>query len=255
MTESTANPTNLEVVLTVIPPALSCNNRVCSRLQTVLRWIAVVGLLAGGEMVAQTTPVPAGSKAVQPDDAAVRSADVASPQQRKFVRNWTTKDLSRDLRRVGTGRSFERGKELFSAVNCAQCHRFNKVGGILGPDITGVSKRYSRAAMLREIIEPSKQITDKYLSHQITTTDGLVHQGLVARQDGKSLFLANDPAKPDQHLEIPLVTIEEKTPLSISVMPADLLDTLTKEEILDLLAYIESGGRADHPAFDPVGNE
>ena len=30
-------------------------------------------------------------------------------------------------------------------------------------------------------------------------------------------------------------------------MPEGLVNTFTKDEILDLLAYLESGGRKDHP--------
>jgi hypothetical protein len=32
-------------------------------------------------------------------------------------------------------------------------------------------------------------------------------------------------------------------------MPVGLLNTLDKEQILDLLAYLLSGGKADNPAF------
>ena len=32
-------------------------------------------------------------------------------------------------------------------------------------------------------------------------------------------------------------------------MPKGLVDTLTKDEILDLLAYINAAGRADHPSY------
>jgi hypothetical protein len=32
-------------------------------------------------------------------------------------------------------------------------------------------------------------------------------------------------------------------------MPEGLVNVLTQDELLDLLAYMESGGRRDHPAF------
>ena len=84
----------------------------------------------------------------------------------------------------------------------------------------------------------------------ILTTSGLTHQGLVQGQDAESLHLANDPDKPTEVLKIPLKEIEQKTPSEISIMPTGLLNTLTKEEILDLLAYIEAGGRKSHRVFD-----
>ena len=82
-----------------------------------------------------------------------------------------------------------------------------------------------------------------------------MHQGLVVRQDAKFIYLASDPSRPDQLLNIPVDDIEEKTPSTVSIMPKDLLNTLTKEEILDLLAYLESGGQEDHPAFEHAGEQ
>ena len=127
------------------------------------------------------------------------------------------------------------------------------MGGTLGPDLTGVAARNSRVVILREIIEPSKKIPELYQSHIILTWAGKAHQGLVVRQSAKFIYLADEPNHPDQLLKIPRDEVEEKTVSTVSIMPEDLLNTLTKVEILDLLAYIESGGREDHPAFDPVG--
>ena len=172
---------------------------------------------------------------------------------RKFVRKWKVNDLTRELHRLGQGRSYKSGIELFKTASCEQCHRLNEVGGTLGPDLAGVAGRNSRVVILREIIEPSKKIPELYQSHIILTLAGKSHQGLVVRQDAKFIYLADDPNHPDQLLKIPRDEVEEKTVSTVSIMPEDLLNTLTKEEILDLLAYIESGGREDHPAFDPVG--
>jgi len=180
------------------------------------------------------------------------SGGEAHRPQREFVRAWKINDLRRDLHRIGAGRSFGKGKVLFSAADCDQCHRLNGIGGTLGPDLTGVAQRNSRTVILREIIEPSQLIPDKYRSHQLITSSGKVNQGLVVRQDADFVYVANDPSKPDQLLKIPVDEIEEKIPSAVSMMPGDLLNTLSKEEILDLLAYIEAGGREDHPVFEPL---
>ena len=50
---------------------------------------------------------------------------------------------------------------------------------------------------------------------------------------------------------ISLDSIEERVDSPISLMPRGLLNTLTKEEILDLLAYVLSGGDSSHEAFQP----
>jgi len=220
-----------------------------------LGWIICSCFGLAAEPPAGEIDFPRGERDRVADRNLVRTGEQTHRPDREFVRAWKIKDLRHDLHRMGAGRSFKNGKELFSAASCDQCHRLNRVGGTLGPDLTGVAKRNSRAVILREIIDPSKQMSDKYQTHQIINSTGKVHQGLVVRQDTKFVYLASDPSKPAQLLKIPLDEIEEKTPSTISIMPEDLLNTLTKEEILDLLAYIESGGREDHSAFNPVGEE
>lgn len=180
-----------------------------------------------------------------------KSSDkVAGRPARKFVRKWKLKELSSSLHLVGRGRSFENGQKLFATASCDKCHRFNQVGGTSGPDITGVAKRNSRVAILREILEPSYRIMENYESYQVVTTTGRMHHGDIVRQNTQTLWLSTDPNDPEQLLEIPLADVEEMIPSTVSIMPTGLLDTLTKQEIFDLLAYIDSGGKEDHPAFE-----
>jgi hypothetical protein len=49
--------------------------------------------------------------------------------------------------------------------------------------------------------------------------------------------------------EIPIKDIDEKRESKVSLMPEGLLTTLSKEEILDLLAYITTGADPNHAAF------
>ena len=43
--------------------------------------------------------------------------------------------------------------------------------------------------------------------------------------------------------------IDERTKSPTSIMPKGLLDKLTREEILDLIAYVAARGDAKHPLF------
>jgi superfamily I DNA/RNA helicase len=43
--------------------------------------------------------------------------------------------------------------------------------------------------------------------------------------------------------------IEEQMPSPVSMMPKGLLNTLSRDEILDLLAYLRSGGDPNDEAF------
>jgi hypothetical protein len=56
------------------------------------------------------------------------------------------------------------------------------------------------------------------------------------------LLLAENPLNPDQAVKIPKVEVLKRKRSDLSIMPAGLLNNLSKQEVLDLLAYLESAG-------------
>ena len=171
-----------------------------------------------------------------------------APALRSFVQEWKTTDLVPLLSQAGKGRSFAKGKEVFNAAQCLACHRFGNEGGSVGPDITAVSSRFSRRDLLESILEPSKVISDQYQSTTIVTKNDEDFTGRLVDEDATKVALVINPLAP-QRVEILKADITRREASKISPMPEGLINTLTKEEILDLLAYIESSGRKNHSAF------
>jgi putative heme-binding domain-containing protein len=171
---------------------------------------------------------------------------------RPFVKQWTFDELAGELPKSESGRSFQRGKAMFKAATCSQCHRLNDEGVAIGPDFTELpkklaEKKLSRLDVLREIVEPSKVIDDKYRTWIIETVRGEQITGVIVHQDAKIVRIVTNPLiKP---IEIPAGDIDDKRPTKISMMPDGLLVTLNLDEILDLYAYIVTGGDASQPAF------
>jgi putative heme-binding domain-containing protein len=184
---------------------------------------------------------------------------VADVKARPFVRNWTTEELLPELADLDRGRSFARGRALFTAASCVQCHKLGKEeGGVIGPDLAEVykkltDKKYTRADLLRDVIEPSRVINEKFKTWVIETGKGELVTGVIIAQDNKTLKLVTNPALPPR--ELALDDIAEKRESKISLMPQGLLVTLDREEILDLLAYIASGADPEHPAFVRRGKQ
>lgn len=175
----------------------------------------------------------------------VESSAALLGQPREFVRKWSI-DAVRSLDTGKHRPALARGEEMFRAAACANCHRIAGQGTLVGPELTDVSRRFSRGDLVKSIIQPSAVISEKYRSLQIVTHDGDVHTGRVALGgDYRSpvLRLANDPQQPLRSIEIAKSDIESQRYSPVSWMPEGLLNTLTGEEIMDLLAYIESGGR------------
>lgn len=166
---------------------------------------------------------------------------------RPLVRKWTVEDFAGSLGDIDKNRDLARGKSLFAAASCIKCHRLAGRGTLIGPDLTAVGSRFSRRDLLDAIVTPSKVIAEKYRSIQVVTTAGKSFVGQTALGgDYRSpiLRLATDPLNPFKLTEINKVDIELQRDAPTSWMPAGLIDTLSREEILDLLAYIESRGVA-----------
>lgn len=162
---------------------------------------------------------------------------------RQYVRKWEMDDLEGSLELISTGRDLARGKAMFEAALCARCHRFNGQGSTIGPDLTSVAARFGRRDLLEHIISPSKVIDDKYRATLLITKDGRMLQGVISGGEGDSLQIASNPLFPEKLERLLRSEIEEQQPSLVSPMPAGLLDTLSKEELLDLLAYIEEAAK------------
>jgi cytochrome c len=201
------------------------------------------------------SPAAAAARAKVNAEAAKRAAARQKLfKARPFVRDWAMEDLVGSLGELDAGRSFERGKMLFQAASCASCHKMGKDGGTLGPDLTEVGKRMAkqpmpRVALLRELLEPSAVIDEKYRTYVVTLDDGTQKAGVITEQTDQAIRLAANPAVPDERIVLPRERIEALHKSDVSMMPAGLVSTLTREEVLDLLAYLEAGGDPTHRAF------
>jgi putative heme-binding domain-containing protein len=178
-----------------------------------------------------------------------------SPQEllaaRKFVKEWRVDELVPLVESglAGGGRNFQRGRQLYGAVACAACHRFGQEGGLVGPDLTGVAGRFSVRDLLEATVEPNKVISDQYAAITIVKKNGEIVTGRVANLNGSSLQIVQDMFAPGSMTGVRREDIENMQPSKVSMMPSGLLNTLTADEILDLMAYLVARGDPSHRAF------
>jgi putative heme-binding domain-containing protein len=138
----------------------------------------------------------------------------------------------------GPGRSGDvaRGRVVFEKALCLKCHKYGKEGEGLGPDLTTLSKRFKRADILESILYPSKVISDQYRSTAVVTKKGQQLSGLLAINGDRITVLLSDGSK----VSLKKDEIEQQYASLVSVMPERLLDPLSKPEIADLFAFLES---------------
>jgi len=176
------------------------------------------------------------------------ASDVVMPP-RELVKAWTVDELAEAVGSNEHKFDFEQGKSLFAAAQCYKCHRVGVQGGILGPDLTGAGRRFTPRDLLVSTIEPSKEISDQYGATQFLTDDGQVVVGRVINMNGKNLSVLTNMLDPSSLTNLNRDNIEEARPATTSMMPAGLLDTFTKEEIIQLMAYLRAGGQSEHPLY------
>ena len=131
-----------------------------------------------------------------------------------------------------------RGRQLFmqsDSVSCRNCHRIEQQGREVGPDLTAIGKKLNAGQLLESILDPSRQIDQKYINYLAETKDGLVITGLLISKDENEVVL-KDASNKLNH--IPATNIEELLSQEKSMMPDLLFRDMTAQQVADLVTYL-----------------
>ena len=168
---------------------------------------------------------------------------------RPLVKEWKMEELLAAVEPGLTGRSFDRGRQMFATANCFACHRFDNEGGAIGPDLSSLAGRFSLRDILESILEPSKVVSDQYAAVTVVTLDGRILTGRIVNARGDSFVLNTNMLDPNALENVDRKQIDEQFPARTSMMPTGLINSLNEDEILDLLAYVVSRGDRNHAMF------
>jgi putative heme-binding domain-containing protein len=171
-----------------------------------------------------------------------------------FVKEWTVNELAPLAERGLRNRGFDRGRKFFGALGCFACHRFANEGGAAGPDLTGAGGRFSPRDLLESIIEPSKTISDLYASIVITLNDGDTLTGRIVYLGTDTAQVNTDMFNPGETTTVSRKDIKSIETSKVSPMPTGLLNMLSQDEVMDLLAYVLSGGDSSNAMFGPAAS-
>ncbi len=142
-------------------------------------------------------------------------------------------------------RDAARGQAVFRRV-CAACHRLQKVGTAIGPDLTSAQNRPDDAFLL-DILQPSAKIAAGYESYLVVDQAGRIFTGVLASESATSITLRAGAPNPtdmgadtfEEHT-ILRKDIEQMKGLEQSLMPDDLHKLMTPRDLADLLAYLRT---------------
>jgi len=161
------------------------------------------------------------------------------------VREWTTKDFpevgERWTRDDSDTSQLTRGKQAFLKSQCLKCHIASGFGASLGPELVGSVNKYRGSNLLKQILEPSSELHSQYRTIQFLLESGNVVVGSVVKEDERFLYVATNLMLPQNLTKISKDEIEQQKVSELSAMPQGLVNIMSKQEILDMLAFLEAG--------------
>ncbi|WZO95955.1 GDSL-type esterase/lipase family protein [Isosphaeraceae bacterium EP7] len=164
-------------------------------------------------------------------------------------KEWTYEELAAAVTPVAHGRSFTVAKQVFRKSSCVSCHQLGGEGVPIGPDLTKLDAKLTPADLLKSMLEPSAKIDDAYAQFLFDTESGQLVSGLVVEETADAFKVVENPLAKATPLVVKKSDVVARKRLNTSIMPKGLLDTLNREEILDLIAYIVAKGDKAHPLF------
>jgi putative membrane-bound dehydrogenase-like protein len=203
-----------------------------------------IGLLSGQPRHAQALLHAIESQAIP--------ANILASRQRDLLRDHSDPAVREAARRLLVGSSGDRmlayeaskpvlqlaaqpanGKRLFQQ-HCASCHRLDREGVIVGPDLVSI-RRQPKDVILLHVVHPNYEVAPPFAAYEIETRDGRVLTGLLAAEGPSAVTL-----RQAQGLEeaVPRSNLKRFSGGALSLMPEEFEKQMTPQELADLIAYL-----------------
>ncbi|MFM7112970.1 MAG: c-type cytochrome, partial [Planctomycetota bacterium] len=167
---------------------------------------------------------------------------------------WKLDDLATAVEHLEPGRSYNSGRQMFTMASCISCHKVGDQGNDFGPKLAELDPKWKPVDVLREILEPSHRIHEKFRSQVIELKNGKTITGLVTGEKDGSLLVVENPLAKAEATKVPKAEVESRAESKVSLMPKGLLDKLTRDEVIDLLSFVFAKGDPKHPLFQKGGH-
>jgi putative heme-binding domain-containing protein len=148
---------------------------------------------------------------------------------------------------LGRAGNADRGRSVFldaEKSQCIKCHRIGDQGERTGPELTGVSSRFSRIYLVESMLQPSRTIAPSFGTLTVRLVSGQTVSGVKTAGTDAELTLVDNQGQ--KHL-VPKTHIDEQKPSPISTMPEGLEKRLTEQEFVDLVGFLMSLKEARGP--------
>jgi putative heme-binding domain-containing protein len=139
-----------------------------------------------------------------------------------------------------------RGEAIYrrAELQCLKCHAVAGAGGVVGPEMTSIGASAQPDYLIESLLNPSAKIKEGYNSLTVVTEDGRTATGIKVRETDAELVLRDAD---DKLLTFPKADIASRKD-GKSLMPEGLVDSLTRQELLDLTRFLSELGKGPFAA-------
>ena len=137
------------------------------------------------------------------------------------------------------GGDVAKGKQSFfenTKLSCLRCHKVDRAGGAVGPELTRIGEQKDRRYLLESICLPNAQIAKDFETAVIANDLGQVFTGIVKSENDDFIELIQNDGGQVRILMDEIVARRKGN----SSMPTDLIKLMSKRELRDLVAYLAS---------------
>jgi putative heme-binding domain-containing protein len=131
--------------------------------------------------------------------------------------------------------NLERGQAVYTK-HCAACHQLAGQGAVVGPQLDGIGNR-GLDRLLEDLLDPSRNVDVAFRTTTLRLADGRVASGLVRREEGTQLVLADNQGK---EFTVAKSQIDEQQKTLLSLMPANVGEIVPESEFFDLIGWLLS---------------
>jgi putative heme-binding domain-containing protein len=128
------------------------------------------------------------------------------------------------------------GVEVFRKEGeCIKCHRVRDEGKQVGPDLSEIGSKLAPEAMYVAILDPSAAISFNFETYNVLMDDGRDFSGVLVSQTDDSVTIKTAEAI---ERTIDRDEIDELIKQQISLMPSDLAQKMTTQQLVDVVEYL-----------------
>jgi putative heme-binding domain-containing protein len=126
------------------------------------------------------------------------------------------------------------GRAMFKQ-HCSACHRLDREGVPVGPDLFGI-RNQEREAILLHTIVPEHEIMPGYAAYRVELKDGREVEGMIANESATHVRLRRALGEEESIAREQIASMEAS---GLSLMPQELEKNMTRQEMADLIAYLK----------------